>query len=612
MEGYLLPDGKKFEIWEDRTKYKRTLHVARENPNASDEGDGSEERPFLTIQKAAEIASAGDMVLIHKGIYRETIRPYGSGESEYNMLCFKGAENEKVVVTGAEILKGPFLISEGWKKTHPLVRNNEFTDPKANVYMVKFPRGTFIDTNPFAMVNGGVYNWFAADLGPTVAKMFHAKEPQQKKTVVMKRGMLFCDGKRLTQVASYYELGENPGTFFVEDDGLNIHIRLPEDDSPDGHLIEFTAREQCFCPEEKYSSFIKIENITFSKAGNGFPPPQRGAVSVNCGHHFIINNCIIEDVNGIGIDVGFQCPARYSDTPRGYITVTNCTVSGCGIAGLSGVPGSSEVFYLNMQQPTIIVMNNQFYDNCWQDFEEIMESAAIKLHHMRNSLIIDNYINKTTYGCGIWIDASNENVAIRGNTILHTNNNYGSIFVEASHEDIELSFNIIVDSRYHSVVGGNGIYSHNCDNILNDKNIILGCESYGILHLYGDTHRINMGRGNTGYGVNFYGNVISGCKYAVMQPTDRGNADNNIYGYFFEDGYLKVGNPELHLDLKAWRRFYGWDENGFTANIDYSLESDDTVLKITIKTLKKHVEATLNLKQPLKIQINDLLRKTIE
>ena len=103
------------------------------------------------------------MVLIHEGVYHETIRPSGSGKSENNMLCFKGVEGEKVDVTGAEVLETSYRESGGWRCGGWYPDNsttvNEFTDLEANVYMTEFPRGTFIDINPFAMANGLLYPW---------------------------------------------------------------------------------------------------------------------------------------------------------------------------------------------------------------------------------------------------------------------------------------------------------------------------------------------------------------------------------------------------------------------------------------------------------------------
>ena len=41
----------------------------------SDQNIGTKQNPFATIQKAAEIAVAGDKVIVHKGEYREWVRP---------------------------------------------------------------------------------------------------------------------------------------------------------------------------------------------------------------------------------------------------------------------------------------------------------------------------------------------------------------------------------------------------------------------------------------------------------------------------------------------------------------------------------------------------------
>jgi len=71
----LLPDGTSFKTWEQPRTCARTYHVAREHPQASDDNDGSEDRPFQTIQRAAEVLQAGECAVIHQGVYREHVRP---------------------------------------------------------------------------------------------------------------------------------------------------------------------------------------------------------------------------------------------------------------------------------------------------------------------------------------------------------------------------------------------------------------------------------------------------------------------------------------------------------------------------------------------------------
>jgi parallel beta-helix repeat protein len=651
LEGSLLPNGEKAELWEDHTNYKRILHVAQNHIKTSDDNDGSKERPFLTIQRAAEVAGPGDMVLIHEGTYRETVRPFNSGRSEKEMIFFKGAEGEKVIVTGAEIFKGPYTKSEGWapyrshmgraKSIEEAVgvgnedndqskgtsstseptdskpvkwepyrysdKDDLFINQNAKAYMFKFPRGTFTDTNPFAMVNGPLIPWVGHENSSSFIYNW-AKESTQKKLALMKRGMLFCDGKRLTQVGHYLDMSINPGTFFVEDDGLTIHIRLPDDSHPEDHLIEFTAREQCFCPENRYSSFIRIENISFNKGGNGFSPPQRGIVSTNCGNHFIINNCIIEDANGAGIDIGFQLPARYSLADRGYQSVTNCEINRCGIAGICGTTGCSEIDYYDKQQPTILIAFNRLDDNCWQDFTQLHESAAIKLHHVKNSLLTGNYITGTKYGhAGIWLDAANENTAIRNNVVL--NSQECGIYVEASTKVNEVSNNIIINAKEHGIKGSETDHLH-CF-----RNIIMGCKMGGIRIPAPGGFRYFLGQTFTGEGVKTMENVISECDYAICHPSEKGYSDQNLLGNFSSKNLFRLGKAASieDFDMVRWQTDLKFDLKSVKAeDIKYFLSEDMTGLDISVKKSGKSYDYQFNFNSPLQPQIetflNDILK----
>lgn len=60
----------------------QVYHVAK---SGSDRNPGTTEEPLLTIQRAAELAWAGDRVTVHEGEYREWVRPrnggWGGGQS---------------------------------------------------------------------------------------------------------------------------------------------------------------------------------------------------------------------------------------------------------------------------------------------------------------------------------------------------------------------------------------------------------------------------------------------------------------------------------------------------------------------------------------------------
>lgn len=574
---YILPNGQPYDLWEDNTEYRKVLHVSQKDGSLN--GDGSTEHPFLTVAQAVPFAVPGTKVVIHEGVYHETVRPLFSGKSYTEMVMFCGAEGEQAEITGAEVFTGTFRDSEGWKKQEGTVRNvYEFEQKDAKVYMAKFDRNVFIGTNPFGAVNGPVLPWYNG----VIPKMFNARNDEMKQIVALRRGMLFCDGERMEQVLNYFQLGEKDNRFFVEDDGITFHIRFRDDSAPEGHILEYTAREYGFYPEEKYFSYIHLKNLSFTKGGNGFPPPQAGVISTNCGHHWLVEDCKVLDANGAGMDIGFQCPNRFSPEPRGHHIIRGCEFSRCGIVGLTGMPANSLTHYIDNILPSILVENCRFLDNCWHNFESLCENAALKMHRLHNSLLINNYISGVSYASGIWLDSYNVNLLIEGNVLLHVTSTYGAIFLEASNEDQIVRHNIVVDSRMNrNENGGNGIYSHTCEDIKTVRNICLNCENHGIVHHWHDVQKVPGGSGCCGFDFDTFENIVSDCAHLVMLGRERNQVDGNIYGVFREQAPLRIAQPKAWLDLKHWQRNYGYDLHGRMADITYDLQ-EDTGLLLTV------------------------------
>jgi hypothetical protein len=82
-----------------------TYEVAQLNPQASDNGDGTPERPWKTITKAAGKAGPGDTVVVRDGIYREQVVVKQNGTAQAPTL-FEAAPGAQVVLTGADQLTG--------------------------------------------------------------------------------------------------------------------------------------------------------------------------------------------------------------------------------------------------------------------------------------------------------------------------------------------------------------------------------------------------------------------------------------------------------------------------------------------------------------------------
>lgn len=87
-----------------------TLHVA---VKGSDSNDGlAVKRAFQTISKAAEVARPGDTVLIHSGVYRESVRVATDGTAK-SPITFRSAPGESVTLDGADPIGGWRSVGEG-------------------------------------------------------------------------------------------------------------------------------------------------------------------------------------------------------------------------------------------------------------------------------------------------------------------------------------------------------------------------------------------------------------------------------------------------------------------------------------------------------------------
>ncbi len=80
----------------------REYFVATDGDDAS---EGSAAKPWRTIQRAADIAVAGDTVTIRGGTYREWVKPANAGRADAPIV-YRAAKGERVVVTGADPVTG--------------------------------------------------------------------------------------------------------------------------------------------------------------------------------------------------------------------------------------------------------------------------------------------------------------------------------------------------------------------------------------------------------------------------------------------------------------------------------------------------------------------------
>lgn len=114
----------------------REYHVS---VTGNDANDGSAAAPLRSISAAAELAQPGDVVTIHKGLYRERINPPRGGDADDMRIVYQAAPGAKAEIRGSEAVTG-------WEK----VQND--------TWKVVLPNSFFGDFNPYADLIRG--DWF--------------------------------------------------------------------------------------------------------------------------------------------------------------------------------------------------------------------------------------------------------------------------------------------------------------------------------------------------------------------------------------------------------------------------------------------------------------------
>jgi hypothetical protein len=145
-----LPEGEFFQFWEDKTDYKDILYVDTNSQNAHDFNSGTVERPFKTINAAAQIAKPGTKVIIKPGVYRETVVPARGGGSESDMITYEASEGGEVIIKGSVVVN-EFRPSKGWRLRS--VYDNTPIKAGTKIWEIRIDPENFKGYNPFCAVN---------------------------------------------------------------------------------------------------------------------------------------------------------------------------------------------------------------------------------------------------------------------------------------------------------------------------------------------------------------------------------------------------------------------------------------------------------------------------
>jgi parallel beta-helix repeat protein len=575
-----LPDGTEFPTWEKDLHFTKTFYVDGQAKNSDDSGPGTKDRPFKTINHAAQVLQPGERVVIAAGVYRESVRPARGGTSPEAMISYEAAPGETVVIKGSAVVKD-WKPSDGW---------NFGIDPETK----KPVKAWELKLDPSLFPNG--YNPFEVD-NVIGNKTWLRYAEDNMATYFRRRGLVFVDGHPMEPVETASDLGNSTrslnyfkkifwsplfkefqpevGKVWIEPNGMTLHIRLANDDEPAKHTIEVTTQEQVFSPPRRYQQYIRVKGITFMHAGNGFPVPQRGMVSVNRGNHFIFEDDTFEWANSVGLDIGNEdWAASRPPQPVGFDVIRGSTFRYCGIEGLGGTGGPQDT----------LVEKNLFEWIGWQDAAMMSESGGTKMHVAHNLLFRNNVVRHIRHGNGIWLDIGNKNVRITGNVFADIP---GDVNPHAVHIEGSDDLNQIDNNIFSNLTGG--ILIRDTNNVIIAYNLFVDCKEVCVDTVSGiNGPRPIFGHTNDVHNLMVHDNVFAKIgRSAIEFNNGKNDADGNVYGvtagpFGFGGGpYLRVKFPEPPEwdDLKSWREQRHWDEHGATAEI--SVEFDPDKLELT-------------------------------
>lgn len=370
----------------------QTVHVATQDPAASDTNPGTESEPLKTISRGAEIAQDNSAqgistrVLIHPGTYREGITFIGPEQDLGASLTFEAVNRGTVIVKGSDVWTGWTRVEDG-------------------IYTREWP-----------------HDWGYAQIPSNWPKEFldHKDGP-----LIQRREIVFVNGKLLRQVLRFEDLRARKKAFLVDEERNKVFIKVPSRLSPDTSTVEVALRQRLLWIRRH--DRVTIDGLNFQHAAS---PLETAAVFITDAQGLTVQDSSFAWNNWDALSV----------REANNVTLTANVANRNGVEGMTGYK----------IQDLVADSNRTSYNNWrgwWAKFT--VWTIGNKFFHLRNALFKD-HTSIGNKGYGLWIDYNNKNVTIDG---LVAKKNYGHGLVIDSTQGPTVVRNSRFCSNRHGIFG---------------------------------------------------------------------------------------------------------------------------------------------------------------
>nr|WP_321466983.1 right-handed parallel beta-helix repeat-containing protein [uncultured Desulfobulbus sp.] len=374
--------------------YSRNIIVDNKRDYSSDSNIGTEDSPLKTINYAASIAVPGDVVIVHEGVYRETVNLKKSGGQSMPII-FRASEGDKVIISGCD------LVKNSWEKYSNDIYQTTLNDKIEQIFvdgkMMVEARWPNIDPNDIMSKSFGV-----SELGTDQCKLYLSNNcngelvganiqiwpgagwytsTRKIEQCIDGKSVIFDDcyplvGSNYHDSTAYIprpgnnyiiygalELLDSPGEWYYDSNLNLIYLWTLNDDNPSVHEIEFKKRNYAFIGSGV--NYIQIDGFEIFAS----------SINLNNSSNNLIKNCKL----------------RYVNHER-LFPVNNVTSSDMLLSGNSNVVedcsfGYSGTSLLKLRGTDNKILNSIFFDGnylgSYLGVIDINDSVGTEISHCR-------------------------------------------------------------------------------------------------------------------------------------------------------------------------------------------------------------------------------------